>query len=321
MLDKAPSNQRKPHEQRSARAVILAGGLGTRLRPYTSILPKPLMPIGDRSILEIVIEQLSNSGITDVTLCVGYLSHLIRAVLNHSLDASVAIRYVQEEGALGTAGPLRLVDGLDDTFIVMNGDVLTTLDFRTLLRYHKESGNAVTIATRDRRIKIDYGVLHLESQEDNARIQRFDEKPEVISTVSMGIYVIEPRVLDLIPRGSRFDFPDLVQRLLRADEPVGAYRFDGLWFDIGREEDYEEAVAVWEATHSKRRLNGSRTESAVERAHTQFGRVRTQGASLRPRAEPVGRRPRYDLEQLDSSWWSKQLGKQVTVGRSSAKHR
>jgi NDP-sugar pyrophosphorylase family protein len=319
LADIALSNQPEPQEQRSVRAVILAGGLGTRLRPYTSILPKPLMPIGDRSILEIVIEQLSNSGITDVTLCVGYLSHLIRAVLNHRLDASVAIRYVQEEGARGTAGPLRLVDGLDDTFIVMNGDVLTTLDFGTLLRYHREKGNAVTIATRDRRIKIDYGVLHLGSPDDDARIQRFDEKPEVISTVSMGIYVIEPWVLDLIPRGRRFDFPDLVQRLLRANEPIGAYRYDGLWFDIGREEDYEEAVAVWEATHSKRRRNGNFIQPVAGADRAEFSHVRTPANTLPQTPEHVGQ-PHYDLEQLDSQWWSKQLGKPVSVRRRPTKY-
>ena len=239
------------------RAVILAGGQGTRLRPYTSILPKPLMPIGDRSILEIVIEQLSDSGIVDVTLCVGYLSHLIRAVFDTRADPSVAIRYVQEEDALGTAGPLRLVDNLDETFIAMNGDVLTTLDFAALVRYHKQQGNAVTIATRDRRIKIDYGVLRLESQRLDARIAEFEEKPEVTSTVSMGIYVIEPWVLDLIPKGRRFDFPDLIQRLLRHEHPVGAYRYDGMWFDIGRHEDYEEAVDAWEAANPRGNGNGN----------------------------------------------------------------
>ena len=233
------------------RAVILAGGQGTRLRPYTSILPKPLMPIGDRSILEIVIEQLGESGIDDVTLCVGYLSHLIRAVFDSRANGSAAIEYVQEEDALGTAGPLRLVDGLDDTFVVMNGDVLSTLDFGELVRYHKQQGNAVTIATRDRRIKIDYGVLHLESTSSDARIADFEEKPEVTSTVSMGIYVIEPWVLELIPKGRRFDFPDLIQSLLRRQHPVGAYRFEGMWFDIGRHEDYEEAVTAWERAQSE----------------------------------------------------------------------
>ena len=246
------------------RAVILAGGQGTRLRPYTSILPKPLMPIGDRSILEVVIQQLRDCGIVDVTLCVGYLSHLIRAVFDSRADSTTAIRYVQEEDALGTAGPLRLVDGLDDTFVVMNGDVLTTLDFAELIRYHKQQRNAVTIATRDRQIKIDYGVLHLASKVKNARITAFEEKPEVTSTVSMGIYVIEPWVLELIPKRRRFDFPDLIQLLLRQEHPVGAYRYDGMWFDIGRHEDYEEAVEAWEAAHLSPNTNGNGNGHGVQ---------------------------------------------------------
>jgi NDP-mannose synthase len=241
-----------------ARAVILAGGQGTRLRPYTSILPKPLMPIGDQSILEIVIGQLRKAGIVDVTLCVGYLSHLIRAVFDNRADQSVSVDYVQEEGARGTAGPLRLVDGLDETFIVMNGDVLTTIDYEDLLGYHKEHGNAVTIATHDRRIKIDYGVLQIDSVKTDVQIRGFEEKPEVVSTVSMGIYVIEPWVVDLIPKGRRFDFPTLIQRLLDAGERVGAYRHEGMWFDIGRHEDYEEAVLAWEAaTQDSAAANGN----------------------------------------------------------------
>jgi NDP-sugar pyrophosphorylase family protein len=229
-----------------ARAVILAGGRGTRLAPYTSVLPKPLMPVGDRAILELVVDQLEVCGITDITFCVGYLSHLIRAVFDSRENGHVDIRYVQEKDALGTAGPLRLVDGLDDTFVVMNGDVLTTLDYRDLVRFHREQGNALTIATRARAVKIDYGVLHLEGQVGSRqRIVAYQEKPEIVSTVSMGIYVLEPEVLELIPDDRPFDVPDLVQALLRKGIPLGAYQYDGLWFDIGRKEDYEEAVTTW----------------------------------------------------------------------------
>src|SRR6266571_5087432 len=145
--------------ERATRAVILAGGRGTRLAPYTSVLPKPLMPIGDRAILELVVERLAKFGIRDITFCVGYLSHLIRAVFDSRQGKEVRIRYVQEEEALGTAGPLRLVDDICDTFIVMNGDVLTDLDYADLLDYHRTSGNALTIATQERSIKLDYGVL------------------------------------------------------------------------------------------------------------------------------------------------------------------
>jgi len=235
-----------------SKAVVLAGGRGTRLAPYTSILPKPLMPVGDRAILELVVDQLEMSGINDITFCVGYLSHLIRAVFDHRDNDGVEIDYVHEHEALGTAGPLRLVDDLDETFIAMNGDVLTNLDYADLVRHHKQYGNALTIATHDRRIKIDYGVMHLEQLGMNGhtqhRITEFQEKPEIVSTVSMGIYVMEPSVIDLVPEGQAFDFPDLVHALLEAGEPIGAYRYDGLWFDIGRKEDYEHAVAEWFGT-------------------------------------------------------------------------
>ena len=227
----------------SARAIIFAGGRGTRLAPYTSVLPKPLMPIGDRSILELVINQLVECGIVDVTLCVGYLSHLIEAVIGDGAAHDVAVTYVREEKPLGTAAPLRLVEGLDDTFIAMNGDVLTTLDYAELLRHHREAGNMVTIATRQRPIQIDYGVLHIRAAGD--RVYKYIEKPQRTSTVSMGIYVVEPEALAYIPPDGHFDFPDLVKALLRAEQPVGALRFEGLWFDIGRRDDYEEAVDAW----------------------------------------------------------------------------
>ncbi len=231
----------------ATKVVVLAGGRGTRLAPYTSILPKPLMPIGNRSILEIVVDQLVEHGFTDITFCVGYLSHLIRAVFDNQADRRAAIRYVQEADALGTAGPLRLVDGLEDTFIVMNGDVLTTLDYRDLVQRHLESGNVLTIATRERTIKMDYGVLHLAGSENGVvkNVSGYEEKPEIVSTVSMGVYVLEARALGHIPEGKYFDVPDLVQALLEAGEQVGAYLYDGLWFDIGRHEDYELAVQSW----------------------------------------------------------------------------
>jgi NDP-mannose synthase len=229
----------------STRAVVLAGGRGTRLAPYTSVLPKPLMPIGERAILEIVVEQLEAHGVRDIIFCVGYLSHLIRAVFDNRANGHVRISYVHEQEALGTAGPLRNVDGLNETFIVMNGDVLTTLDYRDLVRHHREAGNAVTIATRERTIKVDYGVLRVENETAPARIISFDEKPEVRSTVSMGVYVFEPWVLDYVPPDQHHDFPELIESLLIAGASVGAYAFDGPWFDIGREDDYASAVDAW----------------------------------------------------------------------------
>jgi NDP-mannose synthase len=224
------------------KTVVLAGGRGTRLAPYTSILPKPLMPVGDQAILEVVVGQLEEAGIVDIHFCVGYLAHLIEAVLETRENGHVKITYVREQNALGTAAPLQLVEGLDSTFIAMNGDVLTTLDYRELVKYHHEQGNLLTIATHNRSIKIDYGMMHLDV---TSRVRGFEEKPEIVSPVSMGIYVMEPEVLDYIPKGRYFDFPDLIQALLADGRPVGAYLYDGLWFDIGRKEDYERAVDAW----------------------------------------------------------------------------
>lgn len=233
-------------ELAGTRAVVLAGGRGTRLAPYTSVLPKPLMPIGDRSILETVVDQLASYGFTDLTFCVGYLSHLIRAVFDTRSHPGVAISYVHEESALGTAGPLRLVDGLDESFLLMNGDVLTTLDYRDFLRKHRESGNTLTVATSKRRVAIDYGVVSAhDTDEGLGVIDAWDEKPEFVTTVSMGIYALEPDATAFIPDDEYFDFPDLVRALLAAGERVGAYKFEGMWFDIGRKDDYEQAAAAW----------------------------------------------------------------------------
>ena len=238
------ASRRRAHTK-PAQVVVLAGGRGTRLAPYTLVFPKPLMPIGNQCILEIVVEQLASQGFNDIILSVGYLPHLIKAVLDNTSHSNVDITYVHEEEALGTAGPLRLVPDLDETFIVMNGDVLTTLDYSRLLRHHQKSGNVLTIATCKRTIKIQYGVLYVDTSEDGRLpVRAYEEKPETASMVSMGIYVLEPRALEYIPAGY-FDFPELVQELLAAGEPIGAYVYDGLWFDIGRKDDYEKALAVW----------------------------------------------------------------------------
>jgi NDP-sugar pyrophosphorylase family protein len=179
------------------------------------------------------------------------------------------IDYVHEEEALGTAGPLRLIEDLDDTFISMNGDVLTTIDYSDLARCHRSSGNLITVAARKRVIKIDYGVLHLTPHGGSTdRIVGWEEKPEMSSYVSMGIYVVEPEALAYVPEGSYFDFPSLVQALLDAGEPVGAYPYDGVWFDIGRQDDYAEAVEAW--------ANVSLIENARQRSNRARSRVRTQ---------------------------------------------
>jgi NDP-mannose synthase len=229
------------------RAVILAGGKGTRLAPYTTVLPKPLMPIGDRAILDVVVRQLASHGYRRLTFAVGYLAHLVQAVFGDGKAWDVSIEYHEEEQPLGTAGPLALVNGLDETFLAMNGDVLTTLDYGELFELHRRSGNAMTIATHRRTVRTEYGVLHVDGRNgETDRVTGYEEKPELDYTVSMGVYVIEPRALAHVPAGRRFDIPDLVLALLQAGEPVGSHLFEGYWLDIGRHDDYEQALADYE---------------------------------------------------------------------------
>ena len=225
------------------RAVILAGGVGSRLAPYTTVLPKPLMPIGDRAILDVVVRQLRAHGFTDLVVAVGHLAHLIRAVFGDGSHHGVSITYHEEEEPLGTVGPLATIDGLDETFLVMNGDVLTTLDHLALYQAHVGARNVLTIATHRRVIHSEYGVIHLNGNgEQIDRVVGFEEKPEIPYIVSMGVYIMEPEVVQYIPRGERFDLPELVLALLAAGRPVGSYLFDGYWLDIGRHDDHLQAL-------------------------------------------------------------------------------
>ena len=228
-------------------AVILAGGRGSRLAPYTTVLPKPLLPIGDEPILEVVIRQLGAYGFCDITLAVGYLAHLIEAVLQDGSEHGVTLRYHHELEPLGTVGPLATMEHLDDPFLMLNGDILTTLDFAAFRAAHIASGNALTVATHVRTVRSDYGVLDLgEHSGAVRRVVGFREKPEIDHSVSMGIYMLSARVRDFVPAGERFDLPDLVWRLLEAGEPVGSFAYDGFWLDIGRHDDYAKAIEQYE---------------------------------------------------------------------------
>lgn len=230
------------------KVVVLAGGKGTRLLPYTRIFPKPLIPIGEMPILEVLLHQIRRAGITDVVLTVGHLSSLMRAFFQDGTQMGVNITYSYEDLPLGTAGPLALVPGLDETFLVTNGDVLTTLPIADLIAYHQRSGAAATIAMHPRQVKIDLGVIQLDG---GNRVQDYIEKPSFDYLVSMGIYVFEPRVLSHIPQGQPLDFPDLVKKLLAAGEIVNGYPFSGYWQDLGRPDDYEQAVADFERLRSE----------------------------------------------------------------------
>jgi NDP-sugar pyrophosphorylase family protein len=224
-------------------AVILAGGRGSRLAPYTTVLPKPLLPVGDRAILEIVVRQLAAAGVQEVVMAVGHLAHLFEALIGDGTRFGLRIRYHVEQTPLGTAGPLaQLEGGLDETFLMMNGDVLTDLDYGALVSAHVDAGNLLTIATHRRTVETDYGILHLGgSRGPTGAVNGYEEKPTLDYLVSMGVYVLDPATIGFVPRDRRFDLPDLVLALLAADEPVGSYEYGGYWLDIGRHDDYDQA--------------------------------------------------------------------------------
>jgi NDP-sugar pyrophosphorylase family protein len=220
------------------RAVVLAGGKGTRLEPYTTILPKPLMPIGDMPILEVLLRQMKRAGINHVVLTVGHLASLLRAYFGDGAQWDLDITYSLEQVPLGTAGPIALVQGLDKTFLVTNGDVLTTLNLKKLVAFHKQKGGIATIAAHRRQVRIDLGVIQWDGDD---RVSGYIEKPTTDYTVSMGVYVFEPRILDYIPVGQYLDFPDLMLDLIHHGETVSGYTFDGYWMDLGRPDDYVQA--------------------------------------------------------------------------------
>jgi NDP-sugar pyrophosphorylase family protein len=230
------------------KAVILAGGKGTRLAPYTRIFPKPMLPIGDKAIVEIMIYQMRRAGISDIVLAVGHLAGLMRAFFQDGSQFGVNICYSYEDQPLGTAGPLALIPDLDSTFMVSNGDVLTTLDMGELIAFHKENKGVATIATHPRQVRIDLGVIHTDGANT---IIGYQEKPIIDYSVSMGIYLFEPEVLAFIPKGEYLDFPDLVKLLIAAGKKVVAYPFDGYWQDLGRPDDYEQANLDFEKMRSE----------------------------------------------------------------------
>ena len=220
------------------KAIVLAGGKGTRLVPYTQIFPKPLLPIGNMPILEILLIQMRREGIEDVVLTVGHLAELLRSFFKDGSQFGLRIAYSYEDTPLGTAGPLSLLEELNETFIVLNGDILTTLRFSDLIHFHRQNGALATIAMHQRKVQIDLGVIQCDG---NHNVVGYVEKPSFDYQVSMGVYVFEPDVLKYIPKGEYLDFPDLVHILLAAGEKIIGYPFSGYWQDLGRPDDYEQA--------------------------------------------------------------------------------
>jgi NDP-mannose synthase len=220
-------------------AIILAGGKGIRLKPYTTSFPKSLVPVGDYPILEIIIMQLKKNGFDQITLAVGHLASLIQAYFDKGQKWGVTISYSHEEKPLGTAGPLKQIQNLEENFLVLNSDDLTDINYIEFFNRHVQSKNIITISRFVKKVKIDFGVIQAD---DVNLIKDYIEKPEYTFGVSMGIYAFNRKALDYIPQNSYFDFPELIKALLSNNIPVNFIDHDGFWLDIGRPEDYETAT-------------------------------------------------------------------------------
>jgi NDP-sugar pyrophosphorylase family protein len=227
------------------KALILAGGKGSRLQPYTTVLPKPLMPVGDLPILEIILRQLSHAGVREVILAVSSHSPLFRALFEEGQRFGLAISYSLEEKPLGTAGPIaQVLDRLDEDFLVMNGDLLTTLNYGNLFAFHQKKRAAATLATYDREVKVDFGLLEPDQE---GRLVNYIEKPTHKFSVSMGVYAMNKKAVSpYLKPGEYLDVPDLMQRLLADQREVYCYREPCYWLDIGRVDDYQTAIEVFE---------------------------------------------------------------------------
>ncbi len=219
------------------KAVIMTGGKGMRLAPYTKVLPKGLLPVGEQPILEIIVKQLHYFGFTSITMACGYLASLIRTYFGDGSTWGVNIDYHVETEPCGTAGPLRQLPVPTEPFLLLNCDVLTTLNFKLFRDYHCTRGNLLTIASQQKQVPIDLGVL--ETMGD--RVVDFVEKPQTSSLVSMGIYMMNPEVFNYIPERQYFDMPHLIKALLTAKQEIGHYENSAFWMDIGRQADYLEA--------------------------------------------------------------------------------
>jgi NDP-sugar pyrophosphorylase family protein len=235
-------------------AVILAGGRGTRLRPYTTTIPKPLVPVGERAILDIVLRRLRAAGVREVRMAVNHMADLIMAFFGDGAKFGLAIRYAVEDQPLGTVGPLAAIDDLPENFIVMNGDVLTDLDHADLFRRHVASGARLTLSTQRRTERIDFGVLEVDPS--GGQLVGFREKPCYDFTVSMGVYVFHRSLVERIPSGRPFGLDELVLGMLADGERIHTYPHDGYWLDLGRPDDYERANREIDRLFPEERADG-----------------------------------------------------------------
>jgi NDP-sugar pyrophosphorylase family protein len=231
----------------SKHAIILAGGKGTRLRPYTVVLPKPLMPIGEFPILEVIIRQLATAGFTHITLAVNHQAEIIKAFFMDGSKWGIRIDYSLEDKPLGTMGPLKLIKDLPDNFLVMNGDILTDLDYADFHDAHARHGEIFTISSYVREQLIDYGVL----ETAEGRLLGLREKPRMNYEVSMGVYMMTNRALEFIPANTAYGFDNLMHDLVAAGQSVTVRKFSGYWLDIGRPDDYAQAIDEFESMRKR----------------------------------------------------------------------
>lgn len=226
----------------------MAGGRGSRLAPLTTVLPKPLMPLGDRPILDVLMRQLMAAGAERITICVAQVNALIESWVKHQPAYEVPIDFIYEDEPLGTAGALGLIDRPEEIFLALNGDVLTTVDFNAVRERTRNGGAIATMAVHERTVDIAYGVVH--ARQDGT-VARLEEKPSIRYTVSMGVYAMRPEICDLIRPGERIDFPDLLGRAIEAGSVVQTLRHEGYWRDIGNRDDYEAAIEDFAADASR----------------------------------------------------------------------
>jgi NDP-sugar pyrophosphorylase family protein len=231
----------------SKRAIILCGGKGTRLKPYTIVLPKSLMPVGEYPIVEVVLRQLVRHGFKHITMAVNHQADLIMAFFGNGKKWNVKIDYSIEDKPLNTMGPLKLIKDLPDTFLIMNGDVLTDLDYNKFFNYHIKNKNLFTISSFIREEKTEFGILEVKR---NNILAGFKEKPIVQYEVSMGVYVASKKILDYIPADKPFGFDELMHKLVNLKQKVAVKRHYGFWLDIGRTDDYAQAINEFETKKS-----------------------------------------------------------------------
>jgi dTDP-glucose pyrophosphorylase/CBS domain-containing protein len=226
-----------PTQDLPLQAVIMAGGFGTRLRPLTEDLPKPMLPVGDRPLMEMVIKQLRQVGIQRVNITTHYKPEKISDHFGDGSSFGVELNYVNEDKPLGTGGALGLLEAPSEPMLVINGDIMTQVDFRAMLAYHRENRAVMTIAVRQYDIKVPYGVIECQG----ARVCSLREKPQMNFLVNAGIYLLEPKVYEYIPNGKHFNMTDLIEWLLTADLTVASFPIIEYWLDIGQLADYEQA--------------------------------------------------------------------------------